>query len=383
MSVILFGWELGAGLGHAFNLIRIAKGLTELGHKPVFVLQNLTDTRPLFAGLDYEIYQAPVWWPRPISFTARSYADILTYHGYAEADRLLSMVQAWDRLLQNIRPDLIISDHAPTLNLAAHGRFRRVTVGTGFTVPPSGEKGFPVLQPKVQPLTTDEQLLTSLNHVQSVRKCPSFEALPQIIRGDASFVTTLPELDPYSKFRRNEVIGPLMGPNKLTALPEQPYFFAYLPADHPAIRTILSLIGRCGLRGMVYVRNAGDDLRTLIETANIAFVTGPQDLPEVFKKTSVVLHHGGNGISGNALAAGRPQVVFPIFLEQWLTGRRLQELGVAELPPPDKALEALRAVLGGKRFHSAAQSIGEAILQRRQEGLLSSILTTCVGLLSS
>ena len=383
MSVILFGWELGAGLGHAFNLLRIAKDLAELGHKPVFVLQNLNETRPLFAGLDYEIYQAPVWWPRPISFTARGYADILTYHGYADAELLLGMVQAWDRLLQNIRPDLIISDHSPTLNLAAHGRFRRVTVGTGFTVPPPGEKEFPALQPKVQPLAPDEQLLASVSHVQAVRKGPPLETLTRIVQGDASFVTTLPELDPYAKFRRNEAVGPLKRPGPLTALPEEPYFFAYLPADHPAIKTILGLIGRCGLKGMVYVRNAGGDLRKTLGTSKVEFVTVPQDLSQVFARTSVVLHHGGNGISSDALAAGRPQVVCPIFLEQWLTGRRLQELGVAELPMPEKAGEALRLVLGGKQFYSAAQSIGEAILQRRQEGLLPSIIRTCERLLFS
>lgn len=48
---------------------------------------------------------------------------------------------------------------------------------------------------------------------------------------------------------------------------------------------------------------------------------------DVFAESSVVISHGGSGTVFGALAAGLPQVVLPLFADQFANGRRLEDAG--------------------------------------------------------
>jgi hypothetical protein len=53
---------------------------------------------------------------------------------------------------------------------------------------------------------------------------------------------------------------------------------------------------------------------------------------------AAVVHHGGTGTTGAAVASGRPQVVCPFVADQPFWARRMHLLGVAPLPiPPAQA----------------------------------------------
>jgi sterol 3beta-glucosyltransferase len=71
----------------------------------------------------------------------------------------------------------------------------------------------------------------------------------------------------------------------------------------------------------------------------------------LFPRMAAVVHHGGAGTTGAALAAGRPQVVCPFMFDQPFFGRRLSALGVA--PPPQPLRELTAAGL--------ARAIGDAV----------------------
>lgn len=62
----------------------------------------------------------------------------------------------------------------------------------------------------------------------------------------------------------------------------------------------------------------------------------------LFPQTAAVVHHGGSGTTGAALAAGRPQVVCPFVGDQPYYARRLYAAGVAPPPLPQRALTADR-----------------------------------------
>jgi len=368
---------MGAGLGHAARLLQIAKELARHGHEPIFALQNLNETAPIFRDLDYPVLQAPVWWPKHFDYTARSYADVLTYHGYSDQELLLRIVKAWDLIIDHISPDLVITDAAPSLNIAARNRVPVVLVGSGFCVPPSGCREFPTFQSAAQPLLPHSRLLDSVNHVQRSRRCEPFATLPEIMRGNARFITTFPEIDPYEKQRPDETAGPLKAYGAVPKVPDKPYFFAYLPSEHPSLDLLIYSISKSGLRGMVYVRNATKELVSSFANTPVKVVTVPQDMDQVMKKASVVLHHAGAGLSADALAGGRPQVVCPMYLEQGLTAQQLQEHGVAIIPSPERAGEALRAIMTDRTFSESAQSLARQLSQRHAKGLLDDIVKTC------
>lgn len=90
----------------------------------------------------------------------------------------------------------------------------------------------------------------------------------------------------------------------------------------------------------------------------------------LFPRVSAVVHHGGSGTTGAALAAGRPQVVCPFVADQPHWADRMHAVGVA--PPPlrqknltaDQLAAALRLATGDAGMRERAEQLG---LQIRTE----------------
>lgn len=71
-------------------------------------------------------------------------------------------------------------------------------------------------------------------------------------------------------------------------------------------------------------------------------VVGIDDEPHdaLFAQVRAVVHHGGSGTTGTALAAGVPSVVVPHFADQYHWAHRLHDLDVAPAPLPRRLLTA-------------------------------------------
>lgn len=71
----------------------------------------------------------------------------------------------------------------------------------------------------------------------------------------------------------------------------------------------------------------------------IAFVkNAPFDW--LFERVAAVVHHGGLGTTGVAMASGRPQVVCPLLPDQRFSARRMNALGVAPAPVHQREMSA-------------------------------------------
>jgi len=87
---------------------------------------------------------------------------------------------------------------------------------------------------------------------------------------------------------------------------------------------------------------------------------------EVFPKASVVVHHGGIGTTGQALMAGKPQLVVPHFGDQPDNAARLVRLGVARSLTSTEyddrsAAEALKALLSQTYYAEKAEHLADVI----------------------
>ena len=121
MATILLTWELGGGLGHLVNLLPLAKGLFERGHRVVAALRDLSRAEDVFGGVEVTYLQAPVI-NRPvfqIIEPVRNFAQLLFNNGFSDPAELKIMSRAWLNLYEYVRPDLIVFDHSPTALLAA------------------------------------------------------------------------------------------------------------------------------------------------------------------------------------------------------------------------------------------------------------------------
>jgi hypothetical protein len=119
------------------NLLPLAKGLAQRGHKVVAALRDLSNANKVFAGLDICCFQAPfVARPSRAVDNMRTFAHILYNKGFNDSEQLQFLAKAWCNLYEYVRPDLIVFDHSPLALVAARGwPVKKALIGTGFFCP--------------------------------------------------------------------------------------------------------------------------------------------------------------------------------------------------------------------------------------------------------
>ncbi len=294
---VLFGWELGGGQGHIQRLAALARILESHGVEPVFALKSYNIKGMSFP---WQIVFAP---RLPFSGRAESYtfADILETFGFGNTNLLRSHLQAWRSVLEEVKPSLIITDHAPGLVLASRGLVPTLVTGDSFAVPPPVEV-FPSLRFPV-PSESAQRQEQVRNTVAEVVKLD--EPLGQVLSGDASFIFGIPELDPYRHLRTNDqYVSVHLTPIRSNLHRADGPAWAYLYDDYPYRDLVLqTLRSQCEFK----------------------------PLNEILAGKSLAIHHGSSTTAITCLLAGIPQLVFPRHLEHQLNAIALSQLGVATM----------------------------------------------------
>jgi hypothetical protein len=127
-----------------------------------------------------------------------------------------------------------------------------------------------------------------------------------LFAGAAELICSFPEFDPYSRFSPRPYAGTLGGWMEPLPLPELPRFYAYLAADYERIGTVLEGLVRSGIPGAFDLKGAPPQMRADLIRRGLTLFDGLAPLPEILPTTTVVVHHGGVGISQLAASAGRP-----------------------------------------------------------------------------
>jgi hypothetical protein len=366
MARILIGYELGGGLGHVAGIVDLAIALRAAGHEPVLALRDLRTARPRLEGRGLVFTQAP-FVPPPrradaLGFRTYTMGDILKLWGYADPGHLGLFVHAWDTLLRALAPDLVIGEFSPALAVAAHGRIPRATMAVGGFMAPPVERNFRPMRPwqletPAVSLVHEAAVLDSVNAIQGERGLPSFDCAPALFGGEAVFVCTIPELDPYAAAPGRQAIGAI-GLPPCVASRDRPAarsgVFLYLAHDHPCLDVVLAAVAASGLRGCGHVRGGIDpaelERRHPGLRDRLRLLAQPAPLQDVLPGVATVIHHGGHGVALEALRAGTPQLILPQVLEQTLTARAIRRLGAAEVVDGarpaeiDQIVQALRVV---------------------------------------
>lgn len=323
MARILLGWELGAGNGHTSRLLDLAALLAERGHQPLFVPQQIGP----FAAHG-PTWQAPVW-PRLIEALARRYprnpetmGDALAYLGLDDPGTVAAMLQAWDRLLADTKPDAVIAEYAPMLQLAARGRVPTLAYGTGFTLPPAHMHHFPGLfgSPAIVP---EQPLLDGVNDVLRMAGRAPLDTLPQIFAADRSLVVTFTELDPYRQWRREPVRAPaIVGPIPL-ATGEGEGIFVYFNGKLKRPDSFWQALADSRLPVRVHDPQLSEQGVAALEFAGIAVARKPLPFAAIVTGSRLLVSHGGNGVVSSGLLAGLPQIIVPFDGEKRLTAQSI------------------------------------------------------------
>jgi len=146
--------------------------------------------------------------------------------------------------------------------------------------------------------------------------------------------------------------------------------------------TLLPRYGDGGLRGLMTalaqaLAETGAELLLAVDDALAAKWPAPHaairhigrlPLADTFPTCDVVVHHGGQGTSLTALAAGRPQFVLPELDDQFDNARALKSAGAAVVLPmaaaaPDTVVKGCLRLLEDDRYAKAAARLAEVAVR--------------------
>ena len=357
------------------------------GHAPVLALKDLLEPLPILKGVRYPVLQAPFWaGGEPSSgFLASSFADILAIRGYADADGLALLVGAWQGLIELSGAALVVGDSSPTLVLAATGMVPVVTVENWFHASPSDAAEFPRIAGGAPRSCPPGRLLGSIREVQRRRGRPAPETLPGLFAGVRPLRPHLPGTRRLSRRPRPARGRPALAASGARGAPALPSFFAYLAAEYPGADLLLARLAGAGVRGEAYLRNASPATIGACRGAGLTVHDAPPPLSEAIARASLVIHHGSLGTAEAALAAGRPQLALPRHLEQEITGRALEGLGVGASMPGRLGLgdveRAVGRLLEDRASSARAMALAREIAARVPGECLTQVTDCCLRLL--
>ena len=364
MADILMGWELGAGRGHAVEMAQLAQVLQRAGNRVSFAVRKLDVMRAQNVP-DAAIWQAPVS-PRMLADGAgiagrvTGMADILARLGMDDAAIVAGMVEAWRHLLGAIAPDIVIGDYAPFLLLAARGRFPSISMGTGFSAPPSTMDQLPALT-KGSGGVDQAALLGAVNAGLAEIGEAQIDSLPRVFAADRELVVTVAELDPYAAHRAT----PLTLPEQMRDPPaagQGDEVFVYMH-EHVAPDALLwPALAASKLKVRVYAAWATAAVHDAIVSHGLIAEPAPVPFARIAERSRLLVSHGGHGFICAGLAAGLPQVVCHSDLEKLGHGVAIAAAGVGGHVPlaaikPEPFARSLVEIHAGAGFAARAREL--------------------------
>jgi hypothetical protein len=393
MATVLFVWELGAGMGHLVNLLPLAKGLSERGHKVVAVLRDLVRVESIFHGINIQYFQAPIFIHAPLHpiEPIRTFAHVLYNNGFSDFGETQVLARAWRNLYAYIKPDLIFFDHSPLALLAARGwDAKKALIGTGFFTP-LDQYPLPDLRPWLgdagNELKQDEDKVCDLaNRVLELFDEKPLRQLSGLYYDqiDINFLATYPELDHYGRRPGGTYYGtwPNVG-GKAPIWPDASgkRIFAYLK-PFLALPQLLMALRESGLPIIVHGDGFSPKIIEQFQTKTLHFEQERLDMSEVSRQCDAAILNGNHGTTVSMLLAGRPTLQIPLFLEQRLFAQAVERLGagiVVQASQPQQMNMQLNELLQFAAYTQAAKEFArcyadfdsqrqiEAILQRVEE----------------
>jgi hypothetical protein len=350
---VLFGWELGANLGHAKPLASIARRLKEDGVRLIVAARDLMYARLAFGDLTEQIFQAPIWPNHRHSGSETSelnYLDVLANIGFADPVKLGAVVGGWTALIDLVKPNVIVADHSPGLLLAARTRkIPVVQVGSGFTMPPVDMDRVPPIRADRAPIMPESRVTSAMEKVVG-DEAP--RALIDLFRTQSRIVFGCPELDPYASFRRETLYLPPEPLPEFIEPPVEPRIFAYLGPEIPKIDQLLQTLTELNISIEFYLRGESAQLGRFLTLRGHRVHDTPPSLADVLPTVSHVVSAGGAFTCHAALAAGRPMLAIPLHGEAEMNISAMERLGVGHrFDRIDKSNVLRSAIIGFLRDH--------------------------------
>jgi UDP:flavonoid glycosyltransferase YjiC (YdhE family) len=345
MARIAYAWEFGANLGHIGPFLPMARALRERGHAVSWLVTDVHAAARLLPKEDFAWLQAPRVVETPREGPPLNYADILLRFGYARTDSLLGLVVAWRELFRLTGAQLVMGDHAPSALLAARTLDLPVVMfSSGFYVPPR-QRPLPNMRPwnplpQERLLALEDEALASINAVLAHFGKAPLEAACQLFDVAENTLLGFPELEHYADRGPACYWGnlPDAGVGVEPVWPDLPgkRLFAYIRRECRHHEALLEALKELRQPTVVFFPDAPAALVERFSAPYLVFSAAPLNLDATAAKVDAAVTYGGLATSTRFLLAGKPMLVLPNHLEQYLLARRIEEMGAGLLCDPEK-----------------------------------------------
>lgn len=350
MSRIAYAWEFGAGLGHIGAFLPMARALRERGHTVEWIVAQVSTTARLVAREDFSWLQAPVAQETPRGGPPLTYADILLRFGYGNPTDLLGLVEAWRRLFLMTDAELVMVDHGPTALLAARTlNLPAVLFSSGFCVPPR-QVPTPNMRPWVplppdQLMAIEREALASINAVLAHYGSAPIDGVARLFDVAEDTLLGFPELDHYAERGAARYWGNLPdagvgAPPPWPALPGR-RLFAYLRKDCVHHEKVLAALVALGQPTVIFFPDAPAQTLERFAAPSLVFCRTPLDLEQTAATADAAVTYASLATTTRFLLAGKPLLLLPFHLEQYLMARRVEEMGAGLLADPERPADDL------------------------------------------
>lgn len=386
MASVLYAWEFGANLGHIGTFLPIARALRDHGAAVHWVVTQPHQAARLLPKAGFDWLPAPVMAEQKREGPPLSYADILVRFGYADSLDLLGLVVAWRQLLRLTGASVVLADHSPTAIVAARTLDIPVMLfGSGFFAPPRVHP-----TPNMRPwspvsadylLATDQLVLQNINAVLEGYGKPRLEFLAQLFDVAEDSLLSFPELDHYPARGPARYWGMLpaavAADSTWPAVPG-PRVFSYLRPETPHLEAALQALH--GLQGsiLIYAPGLPAQLMERYAAPHVAFSPVPVDLNKVARQADAGLTYASPAATVAFLMAGKPVLMIPGHLEQFLFAKRVEEMGAGLIQnpehPPHNLASMLQQVLVDPAFRANAGAFATKYANFDQNAVMTHIV---------
>lgn len=362
---IILAWELGANYGHSALLSACARELTGQGHEVTVALRDLTRSVPFFQDIDCPLLQAPVFMPKlKLNRLIASQADVLALNGFHDKDTLRPLLQAWRRLLELTRAELLIGDYAPVAQLAAHvAGLPRMAIGNGFTLPAAGRPladWRPGAAGDNVVAAQEQHVLDAVNRVTGADKALS--CLSDLYRCDKVLINTFPLLDIYAGSRT----GAEYCAHHVQFLKHSDVFDAgegrriscYLHPSYKRLKELCGALAQLDAQVLAFCPGIGARLAEEYSGGRFRLYDRMANLNSLVAVSDLFIGHGSMSTTTQSLRLGKPCLVLPMQLEQLNNGMIVQRNSLGKVVPDLESTAAFASVID--RFLQDGQAASAA-----------------------
>jgi UDP:flavonoid glycosyltransferase YjiC (YdhE family) len=383
MARIVFAWELGGHTGHVTTLMPVARAMQARGHEVRLLLRDPRSGADLEGAGDIPRAPAPIWAGPVTHENPLNFGQILHNFGYQYPDSVRQLIGAWRERLADA--DAVVANVAPAAHIAARTLgLPSFEISQGFHVPPPSMPAPPLRHwepaPRAALEAGDRAVLGAINATLAAHGARPLDTIGALFEGRAMLLT-YPELDIYPERGPAEYYGvPQSGEGSaVPAWPRGrgPKVFGYLYRYFTGLEPLLAALARLEARTLLLCRGVNAELLRKYAGGSVKVLNEPMAVSRILPECDVVVCHSSHQMTAQSLLAGKPLLLLPTQLEQFLIMRRVLRLGAGlgvDPGVPDADYARALGELAGAAHAARARAFAGKYAAHRQESALATMI---------